>query len=106
MTIGYVPGAEVRHRIREDRATMSWLRRRAFWGGVSSVLIEPPCDRAGRFERLQKAAWTMVLVGSTLVHEGIARDQQIVCAWRLGKTRQYLSEAAQGAQRRIGIVRR
>jgi glycosyltransferase involved in cell wall biosynthesis len=93
-TIGYAPGAEVRHRIDQDRATMAWLRRRAYWGGISSVLTERTFRHASRLERLRTAARIVKRLGSDVLREGVDRNQQIAYAWRLGKSRQYLIEAA------------
>jgi len=95
--IGYVPGAEVRHRIPEDRATMSWLRKRAYWGGVSWVLTDGATRGSSRFGLLRKAAWMIQGVGRTALRKGLGLDKQIEYAWQLGMARQYLAEAARNS---------
>jgi glycosyltransferase involved in cell wall biosynthesis len=100
-TIRYAPRAEVRHRIRQDRATMAWLRRRAYWGGISSVLTEGTTAPASRVGRLRRAIHMVRWIASDVLREGVERERQIAYAWRLGKTRQYLVEAARMSRPRI-----
>jgi glycosyltransferase involved in cell wall biosynthesis len=91
--VGYVPSAEVRHRIPQDRATVSWLRRRAYWGGISCVLTDGARRSAGCFKLLRKAAWMALGASSSTLRKGLGFDDQIGCAFRLGMARQYLVEA-------------
>lgn len=91
--IGYVPGAEIRHRILEDRATMSWLRKRAYWGGVSQVLADETPHCSSRFTLLRKAAGKIQNIGRAVFRKGLGLDRQIAYAWQLGMVRQYLIEA-------------
>jgi hypothetical protein len=48
--VAYAPRAEVRHRVTAERTTMSWLRRRAYWGGVSYVLTDDVSNGSSRAE--------------------------------------------------------
>jgi glycosyltransferase involved in cell wall biosynthesis len=38
--IVYLPGAVVNHEIHADRLTREWLRRRAYWQGISAAVLE------------------------------------------------------------------
>jgi GT2 family glycosyltransferase len=92
--IGYVPDAEVRHRIPGHRVTMSWLRKRAYWGGVSQVLADETACRSSRIALLRKAAGKIQNIGRAVFRKGLGLDRQIAYAWQLGMARQYLTEAA------------
>lgn len=92
--VGYAPAAEVRHRVPEKRATMSWLRRRAYWGGVSHVLADGATRRSKRLGLIRSAAWRLRGVGGSAFRKGLGLNDQIEYAWQLGMARQYLAEAA------------
>jgi glucosyl-dolichyl phosphate glucuronosyltransferase len=92
--LGYVPRAEVLHRVPQQRATMAWLRRRAYWGGISYVLTDGVSRGASR-RRLIRQAWRRVKdVGRAARVNGLSCEDQIDYAWQLGTARQYLAEAA------------
>ena len=97
--IGYVPGAGVHHRIPEDRATMSWLRKRADWEGFSEVLVVGATHNSSRFALICGAAREIKSVGRAALSKGLGLEEQIRYAWRLGTARQYLAEAT----RNIGL---
>jgi glycosyltransferase involved in cell wall biosynthesis len=92
--IGYVPGAAVWHRVSEDRATMSWLKKRAYWGGVSYVLAVGTLSNLSRFGLIGKAVQKIGTVGKAVLTNGCGLNEQIYYAWQLGAARQYLAEAA------------
>ena len=91
--IGYVPGAEIHHRIPEHRATMGWLRKRAYWGGISSVLAFGASRSLSRFGLICEAARKVKNVGVAAYIKGLGLDDQLRYAWQLGIARQYLAEA-------------
>jgi glycosyltransferase involved in cell wall biosynthesis len=97
--VGYAPSAEVRHRIPENRATMSWLRKRAYWGGVSQVRADGTIRGSSRVALLCKAAWMVQNISRTVFQKGLGLDRQIAYAWQLGMVRQYLTEAARSGSR-------
>lgn len=101
LKVGYVPGAEVQHRIGEDRARMSWLRKRAYWGGISLVLADGVTRGSSPTRLLRKAARTVRNVQREACTKGLGLDDQIRYAWELGKARQYLVEAARSVALRM-----
>lgn len=89
--VGYTPLATVQHRVPAERVTMKWLRRRAFWGGISQVLaveMRSPRNWAGL---LREAARTMWIATRGMLR-GLNADNQIECAFRFGTAMQYVNE--------------
>jgi glycosyltransferase involved in cell wall biosynthesis len=89
----YVAHAEVLHRVTDERATMSWLRRRAYWGGVSCVLVDGKSRGAARWKLMCQAAERVRDVVRGALTKGLGHDAQIDYARQLGNARQYVTEA-------------
>jgi GT2 family glycosyltransferase len=94
--VAYVPAAEVIHRVTESRATMAWLRRRAYWGGISFVLTGDAPTDPSRFQLVRRALRTIRDVIETAWKNGLGIEKQIDYTWQLGTARQYLIEAGRG----------
>jgi hypothetical protein len=75
---------------------MSWLRKRAYWGGISHVRTDGSNRNSSRFDLIRKAAVTVQSVGKAARTNGLGLADQIYYAWMLGTARQYLAEAARG----------
>jgi GT2 family glycosyltransferase len=99
----YVPGAEVSHRIRADRTTMRWLRRRAYWGGISYVLMDGRAAERHPAAALRLATRAVRTVARTALAHGFDPERQLDYAWELGTAREYLARAVR--RRRPGPVR-
>ena len=91
--IGYAPRAELRHRVSAERTTMSWLRRRAYWGGISYVLTDGVSSGSSRARLIGRAAQGAWRIARGVLTGGLERDDQLVYARELGTVRQYLAEA-------------
>jgi glycosyltransferase involved in cell wall biosynthesis len=103
--IAYGPAAGVRHRVRGDRATMAWLRRRAYWGGICDGLTDAAARTATRLELIRTAGRTIRTVGRDVLRKGLGPHHQIDYAWRLGRAHQCLAEAARRDRSRTGRPR-
>ena len=99
-TAAYLPDVEVRHRIGADRATMRWLRRRAYWGGISYVLTDGRAPGDGAGAAVGRALRAVRSVARGAVTRGIDRERQLDYAWQLGTARAHLAEAVRRARTR------
>jgi glycosyltransferase involved in cell wall biosynthesis len=93
LVAAYVPAAEVRHRIRADRATMRWLRRRAYWGGITYVLTNGRAADGETAAALRLATDAIRTVARTALAHGFDPARQLDYAWQLGTAREYLARA-------------
>jgi glucosyl-dolichyl phosphate glucuronosyltransferase len=100
--VAYLPDAEVRHRVPLERAKISWLRRRAYWGGISFVMTEGSPLQSTGFGLVREAAQTVRRVTRLLYRQGGEAENQIKCAWQMGTARQCLVESARGLRNRRG----
>jgi glycosyltransferase involved in cell wall biosynthesis len=105
----YAPDAVVYHRVPAVRATRRWLLRRAFWQGVSDVVLEEQRDLSGRATLLRHAVGTLrhAIVDLTGIAQAQLRSSPAdavkhaaFLAGRLGRVRQQLVLAVQWEQRR------
>jgi glucosyl-dolichyl phosphate glucuronosyltransferase len=100
--IGYVPDAMVRHRVTRNRARISWLRKRAFWGGVSNVLLERRTRLLSRRQLIQQGSEIIRNVGRSAFNNGFGIEDQLEYLRQLGIARQFIFEAA-GRRRSIDL---
>jgi glycosyltransferase involved in cell wall biosynthesis len=105
--IGYVPDAMVRHRVSSDRATISWLRKRAFWGGVSNVLLAQARTRClSRRQLIKQGSEVIREVGRAALKNGFGVEDQLKYMRQLGVARQFLLEAASPRRAvKVGLIR-
>ena len=88
--IGYAPRAEVWHRVRGNRTTMSWLRKRAFWGGVSQALVDHSIGGSSRRQLIRKGSTIIRNVSKAALGGRLGPEDQVEYARKLGIARQYL----------------
>jgi glycosyltransferase involved in cell wall biosynthesis len=94
--VAYAPRAEVQHRVGAERLTMSWLRRRAYWGGISYVLTDGASYGSGRMRLVRQAARRAWNVTRGVLAMNVNGDDQLEYARLLGAARQYLVQALRG----------
>jgi glycosyltransferase involved in cell wall biosynthesis len=95
--VAYVPAAGVRHRILPDRASMRWLRRRAYWGGITYVMTNGHAAGGRPRAALRLAARALGTVARATLAHGLSPERQLDYAWQLGTARGYLASAVRGA---------